>query len=173
MPKSTRTFRAPSVTAQSQRDRARPLSPSPASDDDIDDLPHHSRPHRPRHDPTATKRVTVRKTPEQVRALNIAFQQLGARPSQSDRRRLALEIGLVSSQFLLPASCLLALCPMLCLGWQRGPWAFGLWPFDATSTANDIIQSRLPRPDPGAFSFQLKFHDSMLTHLSPLNSLKE
>ena len=145
MPKGTRTFRAPSATAQ----RARPLSLSPASDDDIDDQPHHPRPHRPRHDPTASKRVTVRKTPEQVRALNIAFQQLGARPSQSDRRRLALEISLVrcSSLFhtLLRPSRPLPKANRG-LGWQRGP-------FDPY----DIIQPRSPRPDPGAFSCQLEF----------------
>jgi len=140
MPKGTRTFRALSATVQQ---RGRPFSLSPASDDDIDDQPHHSRPHRPRHDPTATKRVTVRKTPEQVRALNIAFQQLGARPSQSDRRRLALEINLVS-----PPSLYNTLLAILSPPAQRLlPWvAKGL--FDA----NDIIQPRSPRPDPGAFS---------------------
>jgi hypothetical protein len=160
MPKSTRTFRAPSASATAQR--ARPPSFSPASDDDVDDLPHHSRPHRPRHDPAATKRVTVRKTPEQVRALNIAFQHLGARPSQSDRRRLALEIGLVSLH-TLPLPPLNPSAQTLCLGWQRGP-------FDP----NDIIQPRSPSRDPGAFSLakmtRLNVADSLVT---PPNSLSE
>ena len=131
MPKSTRTFRAPSATATVQR--ARPLSLSPASDDDIDELapPHHSRPHRPRHDPTATKRVTVRKTPEQVRALNIAFHQLGARPSQSDRRRLALEIGLVSPHSFPDTFPSLPSSPLPMAFALGGKGVFGLWPFDA------------------------------------------